>query len=244
MHIWAALLLAALVAVVQAEPYEELRIYDIVPGKMEGTLERFRDHIAKLFVKHGLKPVAFWAGKEGEKEVFAYILRSGSEAEFKAGSKNFGEDAEFKKAYSDSTQKHGNTVAKLESFPLQSISWTEQVVTGEIRKAKAVELRVYTIEPGKTDVYLESYRQSRCEVFARHGLSNLGYWKSRDKEGRELLVMLLGQESIDGIKKAKEAYHQDRAWAAEMKRLEPEGKLTMGVRSLLLTPTDFSKGIE
>src|SRR5260370_12063957 len=38
----------------------ELRIYHVVPGKMENLVARFRDHTMKLFADHGIKSVAYW----------------------------------------------------------------------------------------------------------------------------------------------------------------------------------------
>jgi hypothetical protein len=38
----------------------ELRIYHVVPGKMENLVTRLRDHTMKLFADHGIKSVAYW----------------------------------------------------------------------------------------------------------------------------------------------------------------------------------------
>ena len=36
----------------------ELRIYHVLPGKIENLVARFRDHTMKLFADHGIKSVA------------------------------------------------------------------------------------------------------------------------------------------------------------------------------------------
>jgi hypothetical protein len=38
----------------------ELRVYHVVPGKIENLVARFRDHTMKLFADHGIKSVAYW----------------------------------------------------------------------------------------------------------------------------------------------------------------------------------------
>jgi hypothetical protein len=38
----------------------ELRTYEAVPGKIDALVDRFRDHAAALFEKHGMTNVGFW----------------------------------------------------------------------------------------------------------------------------------------------------------------------------------------
>jgi hypothetical protein len=38
----------------------ELRIYHVVPGKMENLIARLRDQTMKLFADYGIKNVAYW----------------------------------------------------------------------------------------------------------------------------------------------------------------------------------------
>ena len=39
----------------------ELRIYHTYEGKLETLLTRFREHTMKIFEKHGMKNIAYWA---------------------------------------------------------------------------------------------------------------------------------------------------------------------------------------
>jgi hypothetical protein len=43
----------------------ELRIYHVVPGKMENLVARLRDHTMKLFADYGIKSVAYWTALDG-----------------------------------------------------------------------------------------------------------------------------------------------------------------------------------
>src|SRR5437868_12261258 len=40
----------------------------------------------------------------------------------------------------------------------------------------SVELRVYTAQPGKRDALAERFASRTAAIFARHGITNVGYW--------------------------------------------------------------------
>ena len=92
----------------------ELRVYHVVPGKLDSLAARFRDHTDKLFSKHGIKSVAYWTGLDepAKNNTFLYILEHPSRDAAAANWKAFQEDAEWKtlKAKSD-----GKLVKKIDS---------------------------------------------------------------------------------------------------------------------------------
>ncbi len=47
-------------AMTESAKVYELRIYHVVPGKLDSLVARFRDYTDKLFAKHGMKSVAYW----------------------------------------------------------------------------------------------------------------------------------------------------------------------------------------
>src|SRR5215468_4772103 len=53
----------------------ELRIYHVVPGKLDRLVARFRDHTDKLFATHGIKSVAYWTALDEpvKSSTFFYI---------------------------------------------------------------------------------------------------------------------------------------------------------------------------
>jgi hypothetical protein len=87
----------------------ELRIYHVVPGKMDSLVARFRDHTDQLFVKHGMKSVAYWAALDEpvKSNTFFYILEHPSREEAAANWKAFQDDPEWKtvKAKSEESGK-------------------------------------------------------------------------------------------------------------------------------------------
>jgi hypothetical protein len=53
------------------------------------------------------------------------------------------------------------------------------IVWGYATETKAVgfyELRVYTAQPGKRDALAERFASRTAAIFARHGVTNVGYW--------------------------------------------------------------------
>ncbi|HTW65527.1 MAG TPA: NIPSNAP family protein [Bryobacteraceae bacterium] len=54
----------------------ELRIYHTLPGKTAALQSEFRDKITKLFAKHDLKAVGYWAPEDApaSENTFIYIL--------------------------------------------------------------------------------------------------------------------------------------------------------------------------
>src|SRR6202045_2603582 len=58
------------------EAVYELRIYHVVPGKLDALLARFRDHTDKLFERHGMKNVAYWTPVDEPQKSVTLIYRS------------------------------------------------------------------------------------------------------------------------------------------------------------------------
>lgn len=52
----------------------ELRVYEVVPGRMAALNSRFRDVTLRMFERHGVKPVAFWEDQIGTSNRLTYIL--------------------------------------------------------------------------------------------------------------------------------------------------------------------------
>src|SRR5437879_5144976 len=74
----------------------ELRIYHLVPGKIENLVARFRDHTMRLFADHGIKSVAYWTALDEpvKSSTFFYILEHPSREAAAANWKAFQDDPE------------------------------------------------------------------------------------------------------------------------------------------------------
>lgn len=76
----------------------ELRTYEAVPGKLDALLDRFRNHAAKLFEKHGMKNIGFWVPLDDEgqpKEQLIYVVAHASREAAAASWASFWDDPEW-----------------------------------------------------------------------------------------------------------------------------------------------------
>ena len=94
----------------------ELRIYHVVPGKLDSLVARFRDHTDALFRKHGMKSVAYWTAEDEpvKSSTFFYILEHPSREAATANWKAFQDDAEWK-AVKVKSEENGKLVEKIDS---------------------------------------------------------------------------------------------------------------------------------
>jgi len=94
----------------------ELRIYHVVPGKLDSLVARFRDHTDKLFAKHGIRSVAYWTALDEpvKSSTFFYILEHPSRDAATANWQAFQDDPEWKTVKAKS-EENGKLVEKIDS---------------------------------------------------------------------------------------------------------------------------------
>jgi hypothetical protein len=94
----------------------ELRIYHVVPGKIENLVARFRDHTMKLFADHGIKSVAYWTALDEpvKSSTFFYILEHPSREAAAANWKAFQDDPQWKSVKAKS-EENGKLVERIGS---------------------------------------------------------------------------------------------------------------------------------
>ena len=105
---------------------------------------------------------------------------------------------------------------------------------------KCYELRTYTAAPGKLDALLQRFRNHTVSLFAKHGMTNVGYWVPADNAGRKL-IYLLSFPDRSARDASFKAFGADPEWKEAQKASEADGKLVDKVESQFLTATDFSK---
>jgi hypothetical protein len=106
----------------------ELRIYHVVPGKIENLIARFRDHTMKLFADHGIKSVAYWTALDepAKSSNFFYILAHPSREAAAANWKAFQDDPEWKRVKAKS-EENGKLVEKIDSTFLTLTDFSPQL---------------------------------------------------------------------------------------------------------------------
>jgi NIPSNAP protein len=94
----------------------ELRIYHVVPGRIEDLVARFRDHTMKLFADHGMRSVAYWTALDEpvKSSTFFYVLEHPSREAAAANWKAFQDDPEWTSVKAKS-EKNGKLVEKIDS---------------------------------------------------------------------------------------------------------------------------------
>ncbi len=94
----------------------ELRVYHAAPGKLGELLARFREHTVKLFDRHGMKSVAYWApvDEPERSNTLIYILHHPSREAATANWKSFQDDPEWKSVH-DKSEANGKLVEKVDS---------------------------------------------------------------------------------------------------------------------------------
>jgi len=94
----------------------ELRTYDIVPGRMEDILRRFREVTIRLFEKHGMRVVGFWRTLEDGEPIdeIVYLLAHRDRAAREASFAGFRGDPEWLTAKVES-EREGAIVARVRS---------------------------------------------------------------------------------------------------------------------------------
>ena len=243
MKLFLGLLLLVLshVASKAAEPaYFELRIYDVTTNKLEGVLERFRDAVEPIRRKHGINTIAYWTASNTNSDKFVYLMTGKTKAAFQQAEKEFGEDPDFKAAYSASNQKHGKTVDKITSIALAPSD--AKLDLRAAATARAFDLRLYSVNPGKLEAFSSRWRDHAAPIYERHGMHSIGWWvaEQKDAEGHDVFVCLLAAENLAAIPKSIAAFHQDEEWQRVEKETEKDGKLRSGVTAFKLTAASFS----
>lgn len=228
-------------------PVFELRTYTATPGNLDKLLARFRDHTLGLFEKHGMQNIGYAVPTDkadGAGEKLVYMIGHRSRAAAKESWKNFSADPEWK-AVAKASEVGGKIVAKVESVFLSVADFTPEVAKYG-GAPRLFEMRTYTTPEGKIGALDARFRDHTCALFEKHGMTNLGYYHPVDVEkgaGRTL-VYFLAHKDRDAATKSWAAFRADPAWVAAKEASEKAagGPLTVadGVKSVFMTPTDFS----
>lgn len=110
---------------------------------------------------------------------------------------------------------------------------------------RCYELRTYHVAPGKMEALHTRFREHTLKLFARHGMTSLGYWERLDKEGQpeNKLTFLLSYPDRAAREKSWKAFAADPDWQAALKASEGDGPLVTKVENPYLTATDYSPAI-
>lgn len=249
-------LAAALLSSARAadSPVYELRIYTTNEGKLPDLLKRFREHTCKIFEKHNMTNVGYWVPVEkadGADNTLIYVISHASREAAKENWAAFGKDPEWQAAQKASEANGKILAQKPESIFMTTTAYSPAVKltpggTGTGAGPGTFELRTYTTPEGKLDSLHARFKDHTMALFTKHGITNVAYWTptDQDKGAGHKLIYLLRHPSKEAGLKAFTEFRSDPDWVKAKAESERNGPLTVpgaeGVKSVYLTPTDFS----
>lgn len=98
----------------------ELRIYEIVPGRMPAIINRFKNITLELFKKHGIRAVTFLEPVVGTSNQLIYLVEWSSLAEREQRWDTFASDPEWIAARAE-TEKDGPIVVRVTNSILREV---------------------------------------------------------------------------------------------------------------------------
>ena len=103
------------------------------------------------------------------------------------------------------------------------------------------EIRTYTAPPGKLDALHARFRDHTMRLFARHGMTNVGYWIPTDSvRSKNTIIYILAYPSREAARASWAAFGRDPEWRQVRAESEANGPIVERVESVFMTPTDYS----
>jgi L-rhamnose mutarotase len=228
----------------------ELRVYTAADGKLDALHARFRDHTCKLFEKHGMTNLGYWVPLENPEHKLYYILAYPSREAREKSWKDFMADPDWKAAFAAS-EKDGKLVTHFDSTFLHATDFSPEIKPSQESPPRVFELRTYTATPNNLAALHARFRDHTIALFAKHGMTNYGYWAvdanqpdADKKRPGDTLIYMLAHKTKEARDESFKTFQKDPEWIAAKSASEKAGggslTITDGVKSVLLTATDYS----
>ena len=101
------------------------------------------------------------------------------------------------------------------------------------------EMRIYYAAPGKLEDLNARFRNHTMHIFAKHGMTNIGYWVPIENPENKL-VYILSYPNREAREASWKDFSADPEWQAVAKASEANGKLVTKVESTFMLATDYS----
>lgn len=106
---------------------------------------------------------------------------------------------------------------------------------------RVFELRTYTVPEGQLPALNSRFRDHTTRLFAKHGMTNIGYWTPVDTPlVGTTLTYVLAYPSREAATRSWEAFRTDSTWRRVRAETEAAGLRVLRVESRFFTPTDYS----
>lgn len=107
---------------------------------------------------------------------------------------------------------------------------------------RCYELRVYYAAEGKLEALHRRFHDHTCQLFEKHGLTNLGYWTPVENPERKMYYVISAPDRAARDASFK-AFIEDPAWKEVFAASERDGTLVDKIESTFLHATDYSPAI-
>ncbi len=101
----------------------ELRIYDVIPGKLQALPDRFATTTLLIFEKHGIRVVGFWTDAVGVSNRITYMVAFNDAAHRDQAWRETLSDPDLVKAFADS-EKDGPLIATMTNTLLRPTAYS------------------------------------------------------------------------------------------------------------------------
>jgi len=105
------------------------------------------------------------------------------------------------------------------------------------------EIRTYYAPEGKLDDLLARFRDHTVKLFEKHGITNIVYWVPVDTPENKL-VYVIAFPSREARDASFKAFLDDPQWKEASAKSEAGGPIVAEIKSVLMTPTDYSPDIQ
>lgn len=106
------------------------------------------------------------------------------------------------------------------------------------------EMRTYWAPPGKLDALHARFRDHTTKLFAKHGMTNVGYFVPAGENPDRKLVYVLSYPDRKARDTSWAAFVNDPEWKAAYAASEKEGKLVEKATETFLVATDYSPALD
>jgi len=111
----------------------------------------------------------------------------------------------------------------------------------KVTSPQVFELRIYTAAPGKMEKLHKRFRDHTLKMFEKHGIKSVGYWTETEQSKPERLYYLVAYPDRESREKMLiKGIAADPEFLKVVAESEKDGKLTTGIESVILSPTDYS----
>ncbi len=108
------------------------------------------------------------------------------------------------------------------------------------KDTRVYEMRVYYANPGKLDALNTRFKNHTVKLFAKHGLTNVGYFVPVGDNKAGKLVYFLSSPSKEARDESFKKFLADPDWKKAAAESEKDGKLVSNIESTFLTAMDYS----